>query len=66
LSHKIFAPQNCFIRSIFCVLQILKAIIGDSSKDFNQIKGIPSSYLALDIQNGSGYKIPVWMFGMMS
>jgi hypothetical protein len=63
LSHKIFAPQNCFIRSIFCVLQILKAIIGDSSKDFNQIKGIPSSYLALDIQNGSGNKFQFGCLG---
>lgn len=39
--------------------------VGGQNKDFNQIKGIPKSYLALDIQNGSGNKIPLWLFGMM-
>jgi predicted AAA+ superfamily ATPase len=39
--------------------------VGGPNKDFKQIKGVPSSYLALDIQNGSGNKIPLWLFGMM-
>jgi uncharacterized protein len=30
--------------------------VGGPNKDFNQIKGVPSSYSAIDIQNGSGKK----------
>jgi len=39
--------------------------VGGPNKDYNQIKGVPKSYLALDIQNGTGNKIPLWLFGMM-
>jgi predicted AAA+ superfamily ATPase len=39
--------------------------VGGSNKDFKQIKGVPQSYLALDIENGSGNKIPLWLFGML-
>jgi predicted AAA+ superfamily ATPase len=39
--------------------------IGGANKTFNQIKGIPKSYLALDVQNGSGNKVPLWLFGLM-
>lgn len=37
-----------------------------SSKTFDQIAGIPESYLAVDgIETGSGNRIPLWMFGCM-
>ncbi len=39
--------------------------IGGSNKTYHQIKGVPKSYLALDIENGTGNKIPLWLFGMM-
>lgn len=35
-------------------------------KNFNQIAGIPDSYLAVDdIEMGFGNKIPLWMFGLL-
>jgi predicted AAA+ superfamily ATPase len=39
--------------------------VGGSNKDFKQIKGVPQSYLALDIENGSGNKIPLRLCGML-
>ena len=40
--------------------------VGGSSKTFDQIAGIPESYLAVDgIETGSGNRIPLWMFGCM-
>ena len=39
--------------------------VGGSNKTYKQIKGVPSSYLALDIENGTGNKIPLWLFGML-
>ena len=40
--------------------------VGESSKTFDQIAGIPESYLAVDgIETGSGNRIPLWMFGCM-
>ena len=39
--------------------------VGGSNKPYKQIKGVPSSYLAVDIENGSGNKIPLWLFGML-
>ena len=30
------------------------------------IKGVPHSYPAIDVENGSGNKIPLWLFGMLS
>lgn len=40
--------------------------VGGSRKTFDQIAGIPESYLAVDgIETGSGNRIPLWMFGCM-
>ena len=40
--------------------------IGGPSKTIEQIKGLPSSYLAIDeMKVGSGKRIPLWLFGMM-
>lgn len=40
--------------------------VGGSSKTFDQIAGIPDSYLAVDdIETGTGNRIPLWVFGCM-
>lgn len=39
--------------------------VGGSNKNFKQIKGVPNSYLAIDIENGIGNKVPLWLFGML-
>ena len=40
--------------------------IGGPRKSFEQIKDVPSSYLALDgIEVGRGNKIPLWLFGFL-
>lgn len=40
--------------------------VGGPGKDFEQIAGIPDSYLALDgIETGYGASIPLWMFGIL-
>jgi uncharacterized protein len=40
--------------------------VGGKNKDFTQIKDIPQSYLALDIDfTTHPKKIPLWLFGMM-
>jgi predicted AAA+ superfamily ATPase len=40
--------------------------IGGKNKDFNQIKNIENSFLALDdIATGMGNKIPLWLFGFL-
>lgn len=39
--------------------------VGGASKTVDQIKGLPNSFLALDIESGSGKRIPIWLFGMM-
>ena len=39
--------------------------VGGAHKKYHQIKGVPKSYLALDIENGTGNKIPLWLFGML-
>jgi len=39
--------------------------IGGPNKTFQQIKGVPNSYLALDVENSVGNKVPLWLFGML-
>lgn len=40
--------------------------VGGKNKNFNQIKDIPDSYLAIDDEEiGRGNRIPLWMFGML-
>lgn len=40
--------------------------VGGESKTFDQIAGIPNSYLAIDgIETGYGARVPLWMFGLL-
>jgi predicted AAA+ superfamily ATPase len=39
--------------------------VGGPNKNFQQIKGVPNSYLAIDVENSVGNKVPLWMFGML-
>jgi uncharacterized protein len=39
--------------------------VGGASKTVDQIKGLPNSFLALDIESSSGKRIPLWLFGML-
>ncbi len=39
--------------------------VGGPSKTLEQIKGVPNSYLALDMKNGTGNRIPLWLFGLL-
>lgn len=39
--------------------------IGGPSKTSEQIRGVPNSYLALDIAGGNDKRIPLWLFGML-
>ena len=40
--------------------------VGGKNKNFNQIKDIPNSFLAVDdIEVGRGAKIPLWIFGLL-
>lgn len=40
--------------------------VGGRNKKFKQIKDVPESFIAMDdIETGAGYKIPLWLFGMM-
>ncbi len=50
----------------FTVSQKYTFEVGGANKNFHQIKGVPNSYLAIDVENGSGNKIPLWLFGMLS
>ena len=38
--------------------------VGGESKEFEQIAGIPDSYLA-GIETGYSARIPLWMFGLL-
>ena len=40
--------------------------IGGKNKDFQQIKDLPDSFLAVDdIESGYGARIPLWLFGFL-
>ncbi|MDY0084909.1 MAG: AAA family ATPase [Bacteroidales bacterium] len=39
--------------------------VGGAGKTENQIKGIPNSYLALDMEGGNNKRIPLWLFGFL-
>lgn len=40
--------------------------VGGKNKSFDQIKGIPDSFLAIDdIETGFADRIPLWMFGLL-
>lgn len=40
--------------------------VGGPNKNFQQIKGVPNSYLAVDVKNSVGNKVPLWLFGMLN
>ena len=40
--------------------------VGGPNKNFQQIKGVPNSYLALDVKNSVGNKVPLWLFGLLN
>lgn len=63
LSHKHIVEYSKF--GDFLIDDLYTFEVGGPNKNFDQIKGIPRSYLAVDVQNGSGNRIPLWMFGMM-
>lgn len=40
--------------------------VGGKNKNFDQIKDIPDSYLAIDnVETGYGSRVPLWMFGLL-
>ena len=40
--------------------------VGGKTKNFEQIKDIPNSYLAIDnVEYGTGKRIPLWLFGFL-
>jgi predicted AAA+ superfamily ATPase len=39
--------------------------IGGAAKTNEQIKGLPNSYLALEIERGNDKRIPIWLFGFL-
>ena len=40
--------------------------VGGKNKNFDQIKDIPNSFLAIDdVETGFGNRIPLWMFGLL-
>lgn len=40
--------------------------VGGKNKNFDQIKDVPNSYLAIDgVETGFGNRIPLWMFGLL-
>ena len=40
--------------------------VGGKGKNFDQIKDVPDSYLAVDdIEIGHAHRIPLWMFGLL-
>ena len=61
-NHQISVPK----RGDFFVDGSYTFEIGGRNKGFEQIKGIPNSYLAIDdIETGIGKKIPLWLFGFL-
>ncbi|MFN4285687.1 MAG: ATP-binding protein [Lacibacter sp.] len=59
--HKITAPKY----GDFLVNDSYVFEVGGASKNTDQIKGLPTAYLALDIEAGSNRRIPLWLFGML-
>ena len=60
--HHVIAPKN----GDFKVDNKMIFEVGGKNKSYSQIKGIESSYLAIDnIEVGINKKIPLWLFGFM-
>ena len=56
----------CARQGDFSVDRRLVFEVGGRKKNFDQIKDLPSSYVAADnLEVGSGNKIPLWMFGLL-
>lgn len=61
-NHKITLPQQ----GDFRIDNQLLFEVGGKGKDFEQIKDIPNSYLAIDdLEIGNHNRIPLWMFGWL-
>jgi hypothetical protein len=59
-------PVSIPRRGDFLVDDRLIFEIGGKNKDFQQIKNLPNSFLALDdIESGYGARIPLWLFGFL-
>lgn len=53
-------------RGDFLVNQKYLFEVGGKGKNFDQIKDVPNSFLAIDsVEIGHGNKIPLWMFGLL-
>jgi phage antirepressor YoqD-like protein len=61
-SHRVTASKF----SDFMVDEKYTFEVGCPNKNFQQIKGVPNSYLAVDMQNSVGNKVPLWLFGMLN
>ena len=60
--HKLSVPKH----GDFLIDGIYTFEIGGRTKGFEQIKGIPNSYIVVDdIEAGIGKKIPLWLFGFL-
>jgi predicted AAA+ superfamily ATPase len=59
--HSVTAPKY----GDFFVDETYVFEVGGPAKTLTQVKGVPNSYLALDIDSGSGNRIPLWLFGML-
>jgi predicted AAA+ superfamily ATPase len=59
-------PVSIPRRGDFLVDDRLIFEIGDKNNDFQQIKDLPDSFLAVDhIESGYGARIPLWLFGFL-
>jgi len=59
-------PVSIPRRGDFLVDDRLIFEIGGKNKDFQQIKDLPDSFLAIDdIESGYGARIPLWLFGFL-
>ena len=59
-------PVSIPRRGDFLVDDRLIFEIGGKNKDFQQIKDLPDSFLAVDdIESGYGARIPLWLFGFL-
>jgi len=64
VSHKY--KLNISKQGDFLIEKKYTAEVGGKNKSFEQIKGVPNSFVAADdIEVGNGNKIPLWLFGFL-
>lgn len=59
--HRVSAPKL----GDFMVEDTYLFEVGGVNKTEEQIKGLTGAFLALDVESGSGKRIPLWLFGML-